>query len=108
MKATLETTDSMDVALAEKLNLIRRQQKLPIKRIVMLWMPCLFTAFIAAITLAPTFMKVDNGLPVALIPLLCFLPMAFFFSAQATFNEISSLEARIKELEKNKPTGQST
>jgi hypothetical protein len=44
-------------------------------------------------------MKVGDGLPGALIPLICFLPMAFFFSAQATFNEISALEARIKALE---------
>ena len=100
MKTSPQTADSMDVALAEKINRIREQDKLPIKRIVMLWMPCLFTAFIAAVTLAPTFMKTGNGLPGALIPLICFLPMAFYFAAQATFNEISALEARIKELEK--------
>jgi hypothetical protein len=100
MKATLQTTDSMDAALAEKINHIRGQNKLPIRRIVMLWIPCIFTAFIAAVTLAPTFMKVGDRVPGILIPLLCFLPMAFHFSAQATFNEISALEARIKDLEK--------
>jgi hypothetical protein len=99
MKASPQTTDGIDVAFAKKINRIRAQDKLLINRIVMLWMPCIFTAFIAAVTLAPTFMKIGDGLPGALIPLICFLPMAFFFSAQATFNEISALEARIKALE---------
>jgi len=100
MKTTAHDPQDLDPALAEKLHLIREDYRLPLKRIFRLWLPCLFAAFITALTLAPTFLKIGDPLPSGLITLICFLPMVFYFSAQATFNELSALEARIRELEK--------
>jgi hypothetical protein len=77
----------------------REQNKLPIKRVIMLWMPFAFSAFLAAITLAPTFFGISDPMPPGLFGFIYVLPMAFFFTATATFTEISTLEARIKELE---------
>jgi len=100
MKHTAQPTSGIDSALAERINSIRNRNKLPIRRSIMLWMPFFFASFVAAIALVPTFLRIGDGLPSALIPFVCFLPMAFYFSAQASFNEILSLEARIQELEK--------
>ena len=99
MKATAQVTKRVDFSLADKIKQQNKQNKLPFKRALMIWMPFAFSAFIAAITLAPTFYGISDPMPLGLVPFICFLPLAFFHSANATFIEISALEARIQKLE---------
>jgi len=100
MKSAIPATEEINDTLRMKLKTIRDEYKFPIKRMILIWMPFAFMLFMTAMTLAPIFFKVGDAIPSSLIPFVCFLPMAFFFVANATFTEISGLEARIRDLEK--------
>ncbi len=59
------------------------------------------TIFMAAtllITISQIFLGPSERIPGGLVPLICFLPMAFFF-IERRFAETSALEARIQQLE---------
>jgi len=58
--------------------------------------------FMTVLALAPMFFKVGEGIPSSLVAFVCFLPIAFLFVANASYTEISGLEARIRDLEKKK------
>jgi hypothetical protein len=53
------------------------------------------------VLVAVTYWQVFSGsdIPSGLLPLIGFLPMAFFFSEYSAYQRISKLEARIVELE---------
>jgi len=53
---------------------------------------------LTVLTILPAFLG-DWEIPSGLLMIVCFLPMVFFFSEQATNKKISKLEARIIELE---------
>jgi len=102
LKAINPAPHQVDKAPLMKMKTIREEYKLPIRRIFLLWLPFVFMVILSAITLAPNFLKVGNGIPSSLVVLVCFLPLAFFLVANASFNEFSGLEARIRKLEKEK------
>ena len=95
MKSKSQVTESIDISLPDKISQQRKQDKLLFKRVLMMWMPFAVSAFTAAIVLAPTFYAIGDPMPRGLVAFICFLPMAFFFSAHANFSEISALETRI-------------
>jgi len=102
MKATTPATDHLDNSLKIKLKTIREENKPQIKRIALHFLPFVFMIFMTVLALAPMFFKVGEGIPSSLVAFVCFLPIAFLFVANASYTEISGLEARIRDLEKKK------
>jgi len=80
---------------AEQMRRAEKQRSTPFRRILVLSAPIIFAAFIAFLAL-----RSPDIIPSPLISFICFLPMVFYFSAQATYTELSALDRRIAALEK--------
>ena len=65
-----------------------------------LWIPTVFVAALSAITILASVYGTGKALPGSLTVLVCFLPCVTMMIAQATQRNVSQLEARIAELER--------
>ena len=65
-----------------------------------LWIPTVFVAALCAMTMFASLNGIGKPLPGSLTVLVCFLPCVTMMIAQVTQRNVSQLEARIAELER--------
>lgn len=89
--------------LAAEVAKMHQRRKLPIRRILNFWSGMSYAMFLGVITTVAVLLHLridyNSNLSGLLMAYVLFLPMAFFFSAQSSYTEISALEKRIEELE---------
>ena len=93
-----KATEVNEFLLAKQVENIRtnamQQSARPYKRVLLIWIPFVFSVCITFLAI-----KLPGGAQSSLTPYICFLPMAFFLSAQSVFTETSALDRRIQALE---------